>query len=81
MPKGADVESVVKDLAEKAFKTAVDLDTPVDEVTDSLKLSELIIAIEQRFDVALEDSAVGRLRVLRDLVNLVEQKLPPSERR
>jgi acyl carrier protein len=78
MPKPTDVETAVKDLAEKAFKTAVDLDTPVDDVSDSLKLSELIIAIEQRFDVALEDSAVGRVRVLRDLVRLVEQKLGAS---
>jgi acyl carrier protein len=78
------VEDTLGDLIAKHFRvprTAVDLDLPIEEVPDSLKLSELIIDLEQRFDVALEDSAVARVRVLRDLIPLVEERIASAGRR
>ena len=75
-----DLPRIVRDLAEKCFKAPVDLDTPVDEAADSLKLSELVVALEQRFDIALDDTALGRVRVLNDLIALVRAKLPSPSR-
>ncbi len=73
-----DVAGIVKDLVAKHFdlpRDRVDLDMPIEEAPDSLKLSELIVALEQRFDIAIEDSAVAQLRLLGDLVRLVESRL------
>jgi acyl carrier protein len=53
----------------------VDLDMLVADVQDSLTLSEILVAMEDTYHVQLEENAVGRLRVLRDLVPLVEEKL------
>jgi acyl carrier protein len=79
-----DVEDIVRKLVAKHFDLPlgeVDLDMPITDAPDSLKLSELIVALEQHFDVALEDSAVAQARVLRDLVTLVEARLASARGR
>lgn len=51
----------------------IDLDMSVEEAANSLELSTLMFAAEQQFGITLPDSAVGRLRVLRDLVTVVSE--------
>ena len=73
MPAG-ELDSAIKTLAEQIFKAPIDLDqTPIEDVGDSLTLTELIVALEQRYDIALDDSIAGRVRVVRDLVTEVER--------
>jgi acyl carrier protein len=55
----------------------IDLDRPLADVTDSLGLSILVAALEGRFDVAIADRDVARIRTLRDLARLVEARRPP----
>ena len=69
----AEIESIVEALAAKHFKkAAVDLDLPLDELSDSLQLTELMLALEQRFDITLPDASMIRVRTLRDLIALVQ---------
>lgn len=73
------VEPILADLVARHFEISrddVDLSMPLESASDSLKLSELVVALEQRFGVVLEDSAIAQARVLRDLAALVERKLP-----
>jgi acyl carrier protein len=50
---------------------SVDLDAQVEEIANSLELSTLVIAMERHFGVEFDDSALGRVRILRDVVTLV----------
>ena len=71
------VADVVRELAAKYFRIApgeVDLTMPIEKAGDSLQLSELVIALEQRLDVAIEDGALAGATVLGDLVTLVEER-------
>lgn len=52
---------------------AVDLEARVEELANSLELGTMVIAMERHFDVELEDSALGRVRVLRDVAKLVAE--------
>jgi acyl carrier protein len=54
----------------------VDLDMSVEEAANSLELSTLMFAAEKRFGVTFADSAIGRLRILRDLATLVLEARP-----
>jgi acyl carrier protein len=77
------VEDTLADLVARYFdlpREAVDLDLPMADAPDSLKLSELIVALEQRFDVALDDGAIAQARLVRDLAALVEARLRASGR-
>ena len=77
------VDDVVKNLAAKHFEVPsdeVDLDVPLAEASDSIGLSILVVALEQEFNVALEDSAIAKARCLRDLARIVEASLDPSGR-
>ena len=79
----ASVEEVVRDLVAKHFDIPcreVDLAMPISEAPDSLKMSELVIALEERFDIALEDREVAGARVLGDLVTMVGEKLAADGR-
>ena len=79
----ASVEEVVRDLVAKHFdipRREVDLAMPISEAPDSLKMSELVIALEERFDIALEDREVAGARVLGDLVTMVGEKLAADGR-
>ena len=51
--------------------SAVDLDSAVEEVANSLELSTLMFELEKAFETTFPDSAIGSLRILRDLVGLV----------
>ena len=80
---GASVEEVVRDLVAKHFdipRREVDLAMPISEAPDSLKMSELVIALEERFDIALEDREIAGARVLGDLVTMVGEKLAADGR-
>jgi len=82
MPTG--VEATLIELVAKHFRiprAKVDLGMSIEDVPDSLKLNELVIDLEQHFGIAIEDSAVSRLRVLRDLVPLVQERIASSGRR
>ncbi len=50
---------------------AIQLDMSVEEVTNSLELGTLMFAVEKKFEVTFSNSAIGRLRILRDLATLV----------
>jgi len=72
------VADVVTEMVAKYFRIpreAVDLSSPIEKAGDSLQLSELVIALEQRFDVTLDDAALARVVRLGDLVALVEERL------
>ena len=77
-----DIERTVKTMAEKAFKTTIDLDeTPIEDVGDSLTLTELVVGLEQHYNIALDERITGRVRKVRDLVTEVARLLaarPPS---
>jgi acyl carrier protein len=76
-------ETIVREVVARFFRrdaATVDLDQSIEEGTDSLELSGLIVALEERFGIALPDSAIGRLRVLRDLVTLVEEQRAAAAR-
>ena len=80
---GASVEEVVRDLVAKHFdipRREVDLAMPISEAPDSLKMSELVIALEERFGIALEDREIAGARVLGDLVTMVGEKLAADGR-
>jgi len=80
---GVSVEEVVRDLVAKHFdipRREVDLAMPISEAPDSLKMSELVIALEERFDIALEDREIAGARVLGDLVTMVGEKLAADGR-
>ena len=51
----------------------VDLEMSVEEAANSLELSTLMFAAEKEFGIALPDTAIGRLRILGDLVELVRE--------
>jgi acyl carrier protein len=73
-----DLEAVVRALVAKHFELApgdVDFAMRVEDVGDSLKLSELVIALEQRLGVSLPDSALARVRTLQDLFVLVQERV------
>jgi len=53
----------------------VDLDARVENLANSLELSMMVIAMERHFGVEFDDSALGRVRILRDVAGLVEQAL------
>lgn len=77
----SNVTDIVKDVVAKYLQlpiAEVKLDMPIEEATDSLELSGLVVAVENRFRISLDDGAVGRLRVVGDLVTMVEQKLGSS---
>lgn len=42
---------------------------------DSVRAMELVIALEDRFAIAIEDSEVARMRTVRDVVLLVSDRL------
>ncbi len=70
-------EEIVRDVVARFFRrdaATVDLDQSIEEEADSLELGGLIVALEERFGIALPDNAIGRLRVLRDLVILVDEQ-------
>jgi acyl carrier protein len=76
------VEDTVRELVGKVLRVApaeVDLDMPIEEAADSLQLSTLFVAAERSFGIELEDGLVGRVRVVRDLATLIEQKLGTRE--
>ena len=52
----------------------VDLDMPIEEVADSLELSGLVVAAEKRFGIRIDDGVIGRLRVPRDLIDVVRER-------
>lgn len=52
----------------------LDLDMPVEEAADSLELSGFIVAVEERFRIRLPNDVGARLRVLRDLIPLIEER-------
>lgn len=69
-----DVEPTVRTLVAKHFELPadeVDFGMRIEDVGDSLKLSELVIALEQKLGVRLSDSALARVRTLGDLLELV----------
>jgi len=79
----ASVEEIVRDLVAKHFnipRREVDLAMPMSEAPDSLKMSELVIALEEHFDVALDDREIAGARVLGDLVTMVSEKLAAAGR-
>ena len=49
----------------------VELDAQVEDIANSLELGTMVIAMERHFDVELSDDALGRVRILRDVANLV----------
>ncbi len=49
----------------------VDLERSVEEAANSLELSTLMFELEKAFETTFPDSAIGSLRILRDLVTLV----------
>ena len=72
----SELDAAIQKMAEQAFKTHVDLDqTPIEEVGDSLTLTELVVGLEQRYDIAFDDTITGRVRVVRDLIVEVERLL------
>jgi len=82
-PAAVRVEEVLAELVARYFdlpRDAVDLDMPIADASDSLKLSELVVALEQHFGVDLDDGAVAQARLLRDLGSLVEAQLRASGR-
>jgi len=77
----ADLQTVVRSLIAKHFELPegeVDFAMRIEDAGDSLKLSELVIALEQRLGIRLPDSALARVRTLGDLWELVQAKVAPS---
>jgi acyl carrier protein len=73
-----DVEPTVRALVAKHFglpADEIDFGMRVEDVGDSLKLSELVIALEQKLGVRLSDSALARVRTLGDLLELVRAQI------
>jgi acyl carrier protein len=71
-----ELDAAIQKMAEQAFKTRVDVDqTPIEDVGDSLTLTELVVGLEQRYDIAFDDTITGRVRVVRDLIVEVEKLL------
>jgi acyl carrier protein len=74
----ADVERALVDLVAQTFaipRAEVDLDRPIEDAPDSLAMSILVVGIENHFDIAFADRDIGRIRVFRDLVEMIEGKL------
>jgi acyl carrier protein len=42
---------------------------------DSLRIMELVLALEDHFDIELRDEAIARLQTVADLVKLIEGQL------
>lgn len=76
---GDSPEHVVRAVVARFGKAVgdVDLDAPIEEVVDSLELSVLVATVEKHFGIALDNRAVGRVRVVRDLVREVEKRISP----
>ncbi len=80
---GTQVDDILKDLVARHFdlpRQEIDLDMPIEQVPDSLAFSVLVADLEQRFDIALDDGAIAKARVLRDLVTMVENRLAAARR-
>lgn len=61
---------------------------PVDEITidshlydeldvDSLDMAQIVLALENHYQVDISDDAVARLKTVRDLINLLSQLTTP----
>ncbi len=71
----AAVEDTVRAIVAKHLEVgpdAIDLDKPLDETADSIGLSIIVVALEQRFGIAFDDRDIARARNLRDVVRLIE---------
>ena len=53
-------------------------DEPLADRLDSLLLLSLVVAVEDRFQLALTDDDVGRARTLADLARLVAARADPA---
>lgn len=53
----------------------IDLDARVENLANSLELGMMVIAMERHFGVEFDDSALGRVRILRDVADLVDRAL------
>lgn len=51
---------------------------PLGEQLDSLQLLTLVVAVEDRFHVALTDDDAANARTLDDLARLVAERAPPD---
>lgn len=68
----------VRDILAKQFEVApetITMDTNVmdDLGGDSLDLAELIMTVEEEFDVTVDDEAASSLRTVRQVVDFIEK--------
>jgi acyl carrier protein len=79
-----EVDEIVKELVAKQFELpprTVDLDMLIADVPDSIGFSVLIVTLEQRFGVTLDDRAVANARTLRDIAAMIEAQVGARRRR
>ncbi len=63
---------VAKVLAKDAAALENEMDTPA--LWDSLHLIEIILAVEEEFDITLEPEKIAKVKTLRDLCALVAEE-------
>jgi acyl carrier protein len=72
-----DVEDTVRRLLAPLTGVApedVDLDMPIEDAADSLELARLLGQVEKALGLTFEDRVLGRLRVVRDIVTLIDER-------
>jgi acyl carrier protein len=78
MPMDTEVDEIVKELVAEQFelpRREVDLDMRIADVPDSIGFAVLIVTLEQRFGVTLDDTAVANGRTLRDIAEMIRVQL------
>ena len=68
---------IINILHEKGFTDEADLETLLEDELglDSLDKVELVMEIEKRFNIRIDDSEADKLLTLGDVVNLVDDKI------
>jgi len=67
-------EVVVEQLSVNAEEVKEDSKFVEDLGADSLDVVELVMALEEKFDIEIPDDEAGKIQTVRDVVNYIESK-------
>ncbi len=67
-------EIIVKELKIDAFKVTPEASLKEDLGADSIDAVEVIMALEDEFNISISDDAAQNIKTVQDLVNYIESK-------